>query len=138
MSDDFDFQGAAGRRALRPENRPHGGHRDHGEHHGGNDGPENLETRVAMHLLGLTRLAGAAAEPEQHPQQHCFGENEDDRSQNDQQPEQIADIPVEVRSMMEDRIRVLRTPRDQRGECDRQRGVEKPTRAGISWHAVSL
>jgi len=95
-----------------------------------------------MHRLGLPR---AFAKLDQRPDENAFDENEDSRSGVNQNLEQVIDIPIHIRPLMEDAfgVTLLPTSGEKYGQGDRQRdrtriAGARPAQAGEKRHAVSL
>ena len=80
---DLDRVGGAG---VLFEDEADGRHRDHGEDHRRDDGPEDLELEAAVDLLGPVAAAGPLAVPDRH----------EDGAADDEQPDEDRDAPDRV------------------------------------------
>ena len=106
-------------------------------------GPRDLERGVAVNVFWLG-LAWPLAEFDQRPDEDSLDKNEDAGPEPNQEPEEIVDVPIDIRALMKNRLGVvLTTGSEQRGQGDRQRdrtrfAGARPAQAGEKRHAVSL
>ena len=141
MPDHLDLQRIAARSGLGPEDRADGGNRDEHQDQRGNDRPRDLERRVAVYMLWLTRGAGAPAETNERVDENRFDDDENNRAEPDQDFEEKSDVAIGVRPGMKDRVRVLSAGGNDEREGRqryRQRGTSEPARAELMMHCAFL
>src|SRR5258705_6331588 len=100
MADHLDLERVGARLRLRLEDRADGRDGDERENEGRNGRPQNLERRVAMHVLGSIALAPPPI-AEDHVEQDRFDEDEDEGPQSDEDLPKAIDFAIELRVVVE-------------------------------------